>query len=916
MSMPSYVLIGAFAILCALLSLQQLLDLPSNQCSMTYMPVPPQYIEVDLNENVTKKFPRYKLLLYGEGVIARELRRSVPNGIPLVFIHGNAGNPGQARSIGSILQMKAETRNRLGLPIYSVYTIDFNQQELSALYGGVLSQQAEFLLECLRVISKNWNLIHPHTAPRIVLIGHSMGGVVARSLYLHPDFDRSLVALHVELASPSRRPVAYLDRSLWEFYERINQVWLQVGHVLPPVLSVMGGERDLQVRANLGDSPQGLRVLSESVPQCWASTDHLCVVWCKQLQLALSRALFDIVQEGSIIDDRDRIIKILNYHFVRKFALHNSLQTLPRLARTVAFAQGREWQEMFEGSWRYVKKKVLTGVSLVVPVYKELSISIVAHGLENDDWLFGCTRLKRDGTTVICLSGVDISRKNLLVPSVATRQDVMFETINRDTGRVYHITPAEIVARNFQALVINVPALMEGAVILGERFIARKRERTFDATVLFNGFFQKTTVISMHLSEKAIFQKFTLIGMQHLWQVYTIKVHSKLCLEGTSGAGLARFKPDWSHEEVFFHLQARANSITTFILRLHSTPNHQENHNSTVYFYLDPNCSYDVHIQFDLKTALTQLLVHHAEGLLSYSLALVLIVIARQLADLGQLGICFTFGDSLSRSSRFFALTLLPTLIEAMVFLPTSPAPLAPYLSRLPGTTSSMEGCAIRIMLYSLALGIISLLAKILELVLNLCSTCYIKMKKMIRQSWDDPRTIPQVNENATSRPLTATLVAVSALAIGVGGGIGLVAAVVVHFVQVIVLSCQNRFLEDRKGVSAFSSRWKLQTSLLLVQLLCLPLYVPSVIVWIRQHLVPLANDPYLFSAPVCIFFATVVTQPNVPHPNRYYYKSMGYCVYTLAILSVLLCKEALFRMNYIQLIVFGLLFFQQNFKP
>lgn len=63
-------------------------------------------------------------------VIARELRRSVPNGIPLVFIHGNAGNPGQARSIGSILQMKAETRNRLGLPIYSVYTIDFNQVRL------------------------------------------------------------------------------------------------------------------------------------------------------------------------------------------------------------------------------------------------------------------------------------------------------------------------------------------------------------------------------------------------------------------------------------------------------------------------------------------------------------------------------------------------------------------------------------------------------------------------------------------------------------------------------------------------------------------------------------------------------------------------------------------------------------------
>lgn len=74
-----------------------------------------------------------------------------------------------------------------------------------------------------------------------------MGGVVARSVYLQPDFDLRTVAFHVELASPSYRPVVYLDRGLWEFYEQLNEVWSQVGHVLPPVLSIMGGERDLQV---------------------------------------------------------------------------------------------------------------------------------------------------------------------------------------------------------------------------------------------------------------------------------------------------------------------------------------------------------------------------------------------------------------------------------------------------------------------------------------------------------------------------------------------------------------------------------------------------------------------------------------------------------------------------------------------
>ncbi|OQR71942.1 GPI inositol-deacylase-like [Tropilaelaps mercedesae] len=915
MSVPSNVLVGSFAVLSALVSLRQLLDLPANHCSMTYMPIPPQYIEVEMTENVTKRFPRYRLLLYGEGVVARDLRRFGPRGIPLVFIHGNAGNPGQARAIGSILQLKAEMRNMLDSPVYSVYTVDFDE-ELSALYGGVLPQQAEFLQECLRVVCQKWNSSHPDQPPRIIFVGHSMGGVVARSLYLQPDFDISLVGLHVELASPSQRPVAYLDRGLWEFYERINQVWSQVGHVLPPVLSIMGGERDLQVRANLGGSPQNLRVLSESVPQCWASSDHLCVVWCKQLQLALSRALLDIVHNGSIIEDRDRIIRVLNYHFVRKFAFHNSLQTLPRLPRSVDFAQGREWQEMFEGSWRYMRKKVITGISLVVPVYKELSVTLVAYGLENDDWLFGCTRMKREGSVVSCLSGVDISRKNLLVPSLIKRQEAMFESTGRGTGRVYHISPEEISARNFQSLVIAVPALMEDVVILGERFISRKRETTFDATALFNGFFQKKTVLSMHLSEKAIYQKLTLAGMQHLWQVYTIKVHSKLCMDGTTGASFASFKPDWSKEEQFFRIRARPNAITKFTLRLHSAPGHRENHNSTLSFYFDPGCSYDVHLQFDLKTSLAQLLVHHAEGLFSYCLALVLVVIARQMVDLGQLGICFTFGDSLSRSSRFFALTLLPALIEAMTFLPTPPAPLAPYLSRPPSTTSTTEGYVVRILLYALALGLISLLAKTLELVLDLCSAIYIRTKKCMRQSWDDPRTMPQLNENATSRTLTATLVAVLGLTVGVGGGVGLTAAICVHCIQVIVLSCQNRFLEDRKGASAFSSRWKLQTSLLLVQLLCLPLYLPSLAIWIRQQFTPLANDPYLFSAPICVFFATVVTQPNVPHPNRYYYKSTGYCIYILAILSVLVCREAIFRMSYIQLIVFALLFFQQNFKP
>lgn len=210
---------------------------------------------------------------------------------------------------------------------------------------------------------------------------------------------------------------------------------------------------------------------------------------------------------------------MLNYHFVRKYAFHNSLQTLPKLAKSLTFAEGRDFQEMFEGSWRFVKKKVITWISLVIPVYKELSISLIAYGLENDDWLFGCTEIKKDGAAVSCLSGVDISRKNFLVPSLMKRQDALFESVARGTGRVYHISPTEISSRNFKALMISVPALSEDVIILGERYIPSKRENTFDATVFLNGFFQKTNLFSIHLAEKVSYVKLTLIGMQHIWQV-------------------------------------------------------------------------------------------------------------------------------------------------------------------------------------------------------------------------------------------------------------------------------------------------------------------------------------------------------------------------------------------------------------
>lgn len=48
------------------------------------------------------------------------------------------------------------------------------------------------------------------------------------------------------------------------------------------------------------------------------SVDHLCVVWCKQLQKVLVRALFDLVDHNLQWNtDKEQRKQVLSYHLVK-----------------------------------------------------------------------------------------------------------------------------------------------------------------------------------------------------------------------------------------------------------------------------------------------------------------------------------------------------------------------------------------------------------------------------------------------------------------------------------------------------------------------------------------------------------------------------------------------------------------------
>lgn len=289
-----------------------------NDCDMTYMFEHPEYIKVKLKEQTSKKFPRYGLYLYGEGYYAQEQRRSLQlHGIPVLFIPGNAGSYRQVRSLASVALRKAHGR-RIH---FNYFTVDLDE-DLSGLYGGVLKQEVDFVYKCILHIAQMYR--KSHSSPQsIILIGHSMGGMIARALFAMKHLPSKLVSVILTLGTPHKEPVLSLDSHLNSFYHIVNTFW-ESNTLLENVsiIALSGGSRDVLVPPKYCSLPTTLWkqesiVVTTALTNVWLTIDHLALCWCKQLVLVVNRALFSLIDEeiGGIYKDKSTQIKVLQKYF-------------------------------------------------------------------------------------------------------------------------------------------------------------------------------------------------------------------------------------------------------------------------------------------------------------------------------------------------------------------------------------------------------------------------------------------------------------------------------------------------------------------------------------------------------------------------------------------------------------------------
>uniref|UniRef100_A0A1D1YR07 GPI inositol-deacylase n=1 Tax=Anthurium amnicola TaxID=1678845 RepID=A0A1D1YR07_9ARAE len=346
-----------FSLWLGLSALYGLLKPAPNGCTMTYMY--PTYVPIATDANVSSG--KYGMFLYHEGWKKIDFNEHLKNldGVPVLFIPGNGGSYKQVRSLaaessrafqgGSLepsyykeasLAFSGE-RSNLVMEDPDEFSFSFPNQynrkldwfavdleeEHSAMDGRILEEHTEYVVYAIHRIldqyeeskearSKEGAEVLGSLPTSVILVGHSMGGFVARAAIIHPQLRKSSVETVLTLSSPHQSPPIALQPSLGHLFSHVNSEWRKgyeiqtthagrfssgpkMSHVV--VISIAGGVYDYQVRSKLASlegivpATNGFMISSSSMKNVWLSMDHQSILWCNQLVVQISHTLLTII---------------------------------------------------------------------------------------------------------------------------------------------------------------------------------------------------------------------------------------------------------------------------------------------------------------------------------------------------------------------------------------------------------------------------------------------------------------------------------------------------------------------------------------------------------------------------------------------------------------------------------------------
>lgn len=224
--------------------------------------------------------------------------------------------------------------------------MDFHE-EFSALHGQSILEQAEYLNDAIDYILKLYPQTRKYGAETklpdptsVIIIGHSMGGIVARTMFTMSNYQHGTINTIITMSTPHMLPPVPFDWQISQLYDDINHFWQEGfshhgqqaddSHTYPPpphvslrdisIISMAGGTLDNTVcsdSTNMGSivpATHGFTVFSTAVPHVWTGADHVSILTCNQLVKVVSKTLLDLVDvrrgtQTKPLEDRMQIMR-------------------------------------------------------------------------------------------------------------------------------------------------------------------------------------------------------------------------------------------------------------------------------------------------------------------------------------------------------------------------------------------------------------------------------------------------------------------------------------------------------------------------------------------------------------------------------------------------------------------------------
>lgn len=205
--------------------------------------------------------------------------------------------------------------------------------EHSAMDGRILEEHTEYVVQAIhRILDRYKESLEARSKDRtglgdtlpksVILVGHSMGGFVARAAVVHSGLRTGAVQTVLTLSSPHLSPPVATQPSLGYYFSRVNRAWRMgydplktrfgrrrlnsspnLSHVV--VVSIIGGPRDYQVRSKMASldgivpSTHGLTIGAPGMLNVWLGMEHQSILWCNQLVVQVSHTLLQIIDKKS-----------------------------------------------------------------------------------------------------------------------------------------------------------------------------------------------------------------------------------------------------------------------------------------------------------------------------------------------------------------------------------------------------------------------------------------------------------------------------------------------------------------------------------------------------------------------------------------------------------------------------------------